>query len=63
MTAFLFLVQTLALLHPLAFSPHVVRADPGVDQCYSLGAISKIADCLDPFIVGYSSLSQECMYN
>ena len=56
MTAFLFLVQTLALLHLLALSLHVVRADPKVDQCFSLGAISKIAGCLDPFIVSYLSL-------
>ena len=57
MTYFAFLVQFLALLHPLAFSPHIVRADPKVDQCLSLGAISQIADCLDAFIVGHSSLS------
>ena len=56
MAAFLFLVQSLALLYPLAFSSHVVRADPKVDQCFSLGSILAIAGCLDPFIVSYSSL-------
>ena len=56
MTAFRFLVQSLAFLHILAFSPHIVRADPQLDPCFSLGTVSAIAGCLDPFIVGYSSL-------
>ena len=56
MTAFRFLVQSLALLYPLALSLHVVRADPKLDLCFALGTVSVIAGCLDPFIVGDSPL-------
>jgi hypothetical protein len=58
MTSLYLFVRFLALL-PLTFSPHAVRADPKVDQCLSLGTISQIANCLDPFTVGHSSLSQK----
>jgi hypothetical protein len=44
-----FSVRFLALLQPLA--SHI---DPKVDQCLSLGSISQIANCLDPFTVGHS---------
>ena len=57
MTGLYSFVRFLALLQPLTFSPHTVRADPKVDQCLSLGAISQIANCLDPFTVSHSSLS------
>ena len=63
MTSLYSFVRFLVLLQPLTFSPHTVRADPKVDQCLSLGAISQIANCLDPFTVSHSSLSQEHMYN
>lgn len=58
MTSLSLFVQFLVLLQPLAiFNPYVVRADPKVDQCLSLGLISQIANCLGPFTVGHSSLS------
>ena len=56
-------VQFLALLQPLVLSPYAVRADPKVDQCLALGTISLIANCLNPFTVSHSYLSQQHLYN
>jgi len=57
MTRLYLLVRFLALLQPLIFGPYTVHADPKVDQCLALGTISEIANCLDAFRVGHSSLS------
>jgi hypothetical protein len=62
MTSLYLFVRFLALI-PLTFSPHAVRADPKVDECLAFGTISQIANCLDPFTVGHSSLSQQFVYN
>jgi hypothetical protein len=63
MTRLYLFVQFLALLQPLIFSPHAVRADPKVDECLALGTISQIANCLMPFMVSHSSLSQKHVCN
>ena len=52
MISFYFFLQFLAPLQSLVSSRHVVRAK--VDQCLSLGSVSQIANCLDPFTVGHS---------
>ena len=63
MTSLHLFVRLFALLQPLIFGLHAVRADPKIDQCLSLGTLSQIVNCLTPFTVGPSSLSQEHMYN
>ncbi len=57
MTSFYLSIRFLALLQQLTFNLRAVSADPKVEQCVSLGLISQIANCLDPFIVSHSSLS------
>lgn len=57
MTSFYLFIRFLVLFQQLTFSPRAVSADPKVDQCLSLGLISQIANCLDPFIVSHPSIS------
>ena len=64
MTSLNLFVLFLTLLQPLIFGSHAfVRADPKVDQCLSLDAISQIVNCLNPFTVGHSFLFKEHVYN